>query len=147
MRENHFFFEAEKYKGNILDLMSIFSTYDRSSEKSSNLPDKLNVEIIDDYWKRLLSLLDLKLDNNDIADFFERSNEVECNNTICSDCRICDSYQHKVTFRKNSIAVEKENIERIIGFLLDREDNRARYQMPTHRLPKPSSLLIPESCT
>jgi hypothetical protein len=97
--------------------MSIYSSYDRKYKTSFKLSEELNEETIDIFWKSLPLIIDIKLNNKDINDLFEKIKNIDCNTLNCDCCEICYKYETKVTFNNEDIDRTKENIKLIIDFI------------------------------
>jgi len=105
------------YDGNLIDLMSIYSTYDRKQEKISELPDVLDEESIDAFWKALPAIVDIKLMSKDIQGLTKKTKNIDCNTLNCESCKICNRYEKEITFNNKNLIKTKENINKIISFL------------------------------
>lgn len=103
-----------KYKGNIIDLMSIYSSFDKDKINSFEISEQLNEETIDKFWKALPSFVDIKLDNSDIQNLLEKTKNIECNTVSCEACKICNSFEDKITFGNNNIEEAKEILQNVI---------------------------------
>jgi collagenase-like PrtC family protease len=106
-----------KYNGNLIDLMSIYSSYDRDHENLFQLSNELNEETIDKFWKALPAIIDIKLNNNDVHDLLEKTKNIDCNTLNCDSCEICKKYENRITFNKKDIDKTKENLKRIIDLI------------------------------
>ena len=105
-----------KYEGNLIDLMSIFSAYDREKTKSFNF-QRLNEKTIDVFWKSLPGFIDIKLNDNILNNFIERTKNIECGTIDCETCKICNEFENKVTFGNNNIEEAKKNISEVINYI------------------------------
>lgn len=110
-----------KYKGNLIDLMSIYSSFDKDKIKSFKVSKDLNEDTIDKFWKALPSFVDIKLDNSEIQNLLEKTKNIECNTVSCETCRICNTFENKVTFGNNNIDEAKEILQNVIKHINNAE--------------------------
>ena len=106
-----------EYNGNLIDLMSIYSSFDRKHEKIEQLSEELNEETIDKFWKELPAIVDIKLNNKDVSDLFDKIKNTNCSTVNCDTCKICNKYENKIIFNKNNLSKTKKNLKQIIDFL------------------------------
>jgi len=106
-----------RYDGNLLDLFSLFSAYDRPAVKSGLLPeDDLTVEAIDRFWRDLPSALSLAIDNEKMDGFAAelKAKSTPCSFDDCDTCLACTERALKsLSFDPRAVEIAKANLKAI----------------------------------
>lgn len=106
-----------KYNGNLIDLMSIYSSFDRKHEPLFQLSEELNEKTIDVFWKALPAIVDIRLNNKDLHGLIEKAGFFDCNALSCDKCRICNEFENKIYINTKGLDKTKNNIKRVIDFM------------------------------
>lgn len=122
-RTTRFIFNAlkayieRKYPGNLLDLMSLFSYFDRKPEKPKLLKrEDLTVDSIDQFWMGMLSMLKLDINNKRMEGYMELKKKAN-HGSGCSECKMCLNHSDLVTFDKEAVEIVRQNINLILDVL------------------------------
>jgi collagenase-like PrtC family protease len=103
---------SREYNGNLLDIFSLFSSFDRPHAKARRLNEKdLSVETIDRFWNELPSLLELRVDNIKMSGYARQMAAAKCHSRACHGCTVC---QRRVHYNKRNAAIASRNIELIM---------------------------------
>ena len=106
----------KKYKGNLIDLMSIHSAYDREKKSVFEKDGYFDEDKINHFWKELPSLANITIDNSSMNSLFEKTKNIDCSTTSCHTCQLCNQFEDKVLF-SDDINDVKENIQLVIKTL------------------------------
>lgn len=111
-------YSNREYRGNLLDLMSLFSAYDRTPARPRKLqPGNLSEESIDHFWKELPSTLRIYIDNTRLGGHALKRITSDCESKSCTKCNICLDYADLVHYDVAAVEIAKQNIDLITARL------------------------------
>ena len=128
-------YSKQSYEGNLIDLLSIFSSFDRNENINFNYEQKkFSLKIADNFWYALPKIVDLFIDNKSMDGFAEKwiSTIGSCEDYDCNKCGICmDMSANYLRYDQQKIDNAFKCIDKILTAYSDERGHLFRFKKAT----------------